>query len=328
MFSSLKKSKTLRSLLGAAAFFAAGAPSVVQAAPKAPQQITQSAIKACDQLAAEYAPICEQLEGNFPYCYYGKTGNITVGCGVHVKDFKAVQHLLALKVTPKKGKKFVLDNKERLKKMAGANWCDPKTYLMFPEVAKAETIKVEDCQGKCPKNTSEVWNQALFLMPESTLKRINQEAIRFHVKNAYECHPNLFTISPSLRLVVVDLIYNLGYGKYKSDFPKFQEAVRKNDLWQAKKESGIKDNLRRTDAHSILIDSALLCESRCFKQSVLQICHDHRSISDKRKFAHIKTHSERAFWKLIDTCTQKNYSWYQGNKQMSLLKAANKITKK
>ena len=328
MFSSLKKSKTLRSLLGAASLFVAGAPSVVEAAPRTQPKITQVAINKCQSLAEEYRPFCEQLEGNLPYCYYGKTGKVTVGCGVHVKDFKGVQNLTVLKVTPKKGKKFTLDNLDRLQKIADSNWQNPKTKKIFPEVEKVERVQVKDCVGKCPKNTDKKWDKALLLMPQGTLKKINEGAIQFHVKNAYECHPNLFSLSPSLQLVIVDLIYNLGYEKYKTGFPKFQEAVRKNDLWQAKKESAIKDNPRRTDAHSILIDSALLCEAKYFKQTVQQICQGHRSISDKRKFAYMKTQEEKAFWRLVDACTQKNYSWCQANNKIPLLKMANKIIAK
>lgn len=326
LLSRLKKNKTLRSVLGAAALFAMGTPSVVEAAPKPQPKITQAATNKCLLLAKEYRPLCEQLEGNLPYCYYGKTGKVTVGCGVHVKDFKDVQNLTVLKVTPKTGKKFALDNLDRLQKIANANWQDPKTQ--FSEVAKVEKVKVKDCVGKCPKNIDKNWRKSLFLMPSETLDKINESAIKFHVQNAYEYHPNLFSLSPSLQLVTVDLIYNLGYEKYKTDFPKFQEAVRKNDLWQAKKESGIKDNPRRTDAHSILIDSALLCEAKYFKQSAQQICQSHRSISDKRRFAHIKTQSEKAFWTLVDACTQKNYSWYQVNGKIPLLNMANKIAKK
>ena len=326
LLSRLKKNKTLRSVLGAAALFTVGAPTVVEAAPKPQPKITQAAFDKCQLLAEEYRPLCEQLEGNLPYCYYGKTGKVTVGCGVHVKDFKSVQNLTALKVIPKKGKKLSLDNLNRLNQIANANWQDPRTQ--FDEVEKVEIVRVKDCVGKCPKNTDEKWGKSLFLMPRKTLNKINETAIQFHVKNAYENHPNLFSLSPSLQLVTVDLIYNLGYQKYKADFPKFQEAVRKNDLWQAKKESGIKDNPRRTDAHSILIDSALLCEARYFKKSAQQICQDHRRISDERKLAYIKTQSEKAFWKLMDTCTQKNYSWCRKNKQMSLLNMANKIAKK
>ena len=328
LLSRLKKNKTLRSVLGAAALFAMGTPSMVEAAPKTQPRITQNTTDKCQSLAKEYRPFCEQLEGNLPYCYYGKTGKVTVGCGVHIKDFKGVQNLPVLKVTPKKGKKFALDNLDRLQKIANANWQNPESQKLFPEVEKVEKVQVKDCIEKCPKNTDKKWAKVLFLMPQETLKKINETAIQFHVQNAYKCHPNLFTLSPSLQLVTVDLIYNLGYEKYKTDFPKFQEALRKNDLWQAKEESGIKNNPRRTDAHAILIDSALLCEARCFKQNAQQICKDHRSISDKRKCAHIKTQEEKAFWKLVDACTQKNYSWYQVNGKIPLLEMANKIAKK
>ena len=134
MFSSLKKSKTLRSLLGAAALFAAGAPSVAESVPKPESKITQTVPDKCQLLAKEYRPLCEQLEGNFPYCYYGKTGKVTVGCGVHVKDFKDLQTLAVLKVTPKKGKTFSLDDKARLSQIANANWQNPETKKLFPEV--------------------------------------------------------------------------------------------------------------------------------------------------------------------------------------------------
>ena len=67
MFSSLKKNKTLRSLLGATALFMAGTPQMVEAAPKAPQKATQTAQTEADRLVTEYMPLCAQLEGNLPY---------------------------------------------------------------------------------------------------------------------------------------------------------------------------------------------------------------------------------------------------------------------
>ena len=66
MFSSIKKSKTLRSLLAAASFIVAGAPSVTVAAPKTPTKITQVSKPDCTTLIQSYRPLCEQLEGNFP----------------------------------------------------------------------------------------------------------------------------------------------------------------------------------------------------------------------------------------------------------------------
>ena len=156
-------------------------------------------------------------------------------------------------------------------------------------------------------------------MPTETLKKINESAIQFHVKNAYECHPNLFNLSPSLRLVVVDLIYNLGYEKYKTGFPKFQTAVQRNDLWQARKESSIKGNLRRTDAHTILIDSALLCETRCMKKSALKTFDELKRLVGKRKNGCMKPSCEGAFWRTMVDCTRKDHFWYQAQKQTHFL---------
>ena len=328
MFSFLKKSKTLRSILGAATLFTAGVPSEVEGAPKPPQKMTQAALKDCDLLAQEYRPLCEQLEGNLPYFYYGKTGKMTVGCGVHAKDFKAVQNLTVLKVTPKKGKKFTLNNKARLIQIANANWQDPKTKQRFPEVEKVEKIRVKNCFGKCPKNVDKLWEKPLFLMPTNTLTKINDVAIQFHVKNAYKCHPNLFSLPPSLRLVVLDLIYNLGYEKYKKTFPKFQRAVWKNDLWQARKESSLKGNPRRTDAHIILIDSARLCSAKCMQVSVQKTFDELKMRSDKRKSGCMQSSKEVAFWATVATCTGKNHSWYKMENQRHFLQSSmTKITK-
>ena len=325
MFSVLKKNKTLRSLLGAASLFMAGAPSTVEAAPKPAPSITQTVKADRDSLVQSYRPLCEILEGNLPYCYYGKTGNVTVGCGVHVKDFSGVQNLTALKITPKK--KFNLDKKERLLQMANANWKEPKTYGLFPEVEKVEYVKVEDCQGECPKSTATNWDKSLFLMPSDTLKSINDAAIHFHVQNAYECHPNLSQLPPSLRMVVVDLIYNLGKTKYQRTYPKFQGAIRGTDLWVALRECKT-NNARRDNAKQILIDSALLSEARCLKKSAPDVCQELRTIMGKKKSVCMKPQQEKCFWTLVDSCVKKDHSWYKSRQQNQLLEMSNKKARK
>ena len=309
MFESLKKSKTLRSLLGATALFMAGAPSVAEAAPKAPQKMTQSTEIGLGNLKDSLLPLLEQTEGNYPYCYYGKTGSITVGCGVHMGDFSSLQNLTVLKVTPKKGCSFSLDQRKRLSKMADANWGIAATKKLFPEVEKVEMIKLKDCAGACPKNTDKKWGAQIFLMPTRTLKRINQEAIDFYVKKAYQYHPNLLRLPPSARLVVVDLMYNLGYGKYREEYPKFQEAVRKLNLTAMKEECG-SSNKRRDAIRKYLMDSALLVKARGCRLSGEQLCRLHRAPAVKNK-DFLSPACEPVLWKVLDDNTLVNRIWSQ-----------------
>ena len=324
MFSSLKKNKTLRSLLGAATLFMAGAPSVVEAAPmKAPQKMAQNVVIGLDNLTDSCLPLFEQAEGNYPYCYYGKTGSMIVGCGVHLKDFSELKNLTVLKITPKKGSSISLKQQERLIKMANANWGAAATKAMFPEVEKVETIKVENCVGACPKNTDKKWDKPLFLMPQRTLKKINQEAADFYVKKAYQCHPNLLKLPPSARLVVVDLMYNLGYNKYLAEYPKFQAAVKTLNLTAMKKECGA-SNERRDAIRRYLMDSAILAKTKGDKVSAEQLCHLLRTPAAKKK-DFLSPAREPILWKVMDDCTIVNQVWKQ--KQLASLKYGKDKTK-
>ncbi|MBO7484168.1 MAG: hypothetical protein J6T55_03510 [Alphaproteobacteria bacterium] len=307
MFSRLKKNRTLRSLLGAASLFVAGAPAVAEVAPKEPLKITQKEQSQCDALIKEYMPLCEQLEGNLPYCYYGKTGNMTVGCGVHFKDFKELDNLTALKVTPKKGHVFSLENKERLFKIANADWTSPNTS--FKEVASVEIISLKACGGNCPKNTDKKWRNSIILMPSKTLDKINKTAAEFFVKNAYEHHRNLFQLPPSVRLVIVDLMYNLGVGQYKKTYPKFQDAINRGDLWEARKQCKT-NNERRDNTKQFLFDSALLSKDRYLSGSPDKVCRELRTLVGKKKNICVTTAKEPLLWLVIDSCTKGNHSWY------------------
>ena len=89
MLNWLKKNKTLSSMLGAVALFTAGVPTTTKAAPQAPQKITQNVETGLVNLKDSFLPLLEQTEGNYPYCYHGKSGSMTVGCGVHLNIVKA-----------------------------------------------------------------------------------------------------------------------------------------------------------------------------------------------------------------------------------------------
>ena len=310
MFSKIKKSKTLRSVLGAASLFFAGAPMTVEAAPRAPQKVTQTSVHECQSLARDYMPLCEQLEGNVPYCY-SDGGSITAGCGVHFKDFKSLENLSVLRITPKKGSIISLANKKRLIKMADADWRAVVTKAQYPEVEKVEIIKLKDCSGKCPKGSDKVWNQQLMLMPSETLRKMNLTAAEFFAQKAYEFHPNLFQVSPSVRFVVMDLIYNLGYNKYYHSFPKFREAVRTANLQNMKNECKSK-NKRRDTVRECLINSALLSSQKTTKEDLFQ---KNRALVLKQN-SKLGPMCEKKLWQVLDESASKDLSWCQ--KRISL----------
>lgn len=316
MFSSIKKSKTLRSLLAAASFFVAGAPSVTVAAPKTPTKITQVAKPDCTTLIQSYRPLCEQLEGNFPYCYYGKTGAVTAGCGVHIRDFPALDNSVALKLIPKKGNVFLLENKKRLFQMANADWNSVLTKTAFPEVERVEKIKLKDCTGDCPQNTDEFWDGQLFLLPKQTLDKMNEYAIDFYAQKAAELHPNLFQFMPSAQMVIVDLLYNLGTNKYLDQFIRFKKAVRNKDLSKMKDECGT-SNFRRDTIRKKLIESASLVNKKGAGLTAQELCRLLRLPEIKKKKASYPgPMQEPVLWRIIDNLTVMNQEAFCSNKDV------------
>ena len=332
MFSALKeklrKNSSLRSVLAAAALFTAGAPTVAEAAPKDPQKITQTSTKEADKLVASYIPLCVQLEGNLPYCYKDKDV-VTAGAGVHLKDYSAAlaTDLKAIKLTLKKGTVVNLEKVSRLRQMADANWNLAKTYKQFPEVEKVQKIKLKDCVGECPKATDKTWDKEnLIVLPSQVLTALNKEAACFCVKKAQEYHPKLFQLPPSARLVIVDLIYNLGHKKYFDDYPKFKTAVQKADLAGMKNECKTKNN-RRDTIRECLIDSAILLsnDSNMTLKNLLKKIR----VPVVKKAPKLSPNREKSLWKELDTAATQNSSWYQLKKvnRMVAWKSGNTVKK-
>lgn len=308
MFSSLKKNKTLRSLLGATALFMAGTPQVVEAAPKAPQKAAQTVQSVTDCLVTEYMPLCAQLEGNLPYCYKDK-GVVTAGAGVHLKDYAGLGNLEAVKLTLKKGTVFNLEKLTRLRKMADADWKDPKIAALFPEVAKVEKIKLENCSGDFPEGTDKKWDkEQLIIIPSKVSEKINRKAADFCVKKAYEYHPNLFQLPPSARLVVVDLIYNLGYEKYFNKYLKFKAAVQSKDLATMKKECKTK-NARRDTIRGCLINAALVIrkDPKITRENLLKQIRP-PVVAENPKLAPAL---EKVLWGKLDVAATQDFNWYK-----------------
>ncbi|MGN0920016.1 MAG: hypothetical protein ACI4OR_04620 [Alphaproteobacteria bacterium] len=306
MFFRIKKSKTLRSLLGAAALFSAGVPQMAQAAPKSSPKITQSARTAADVLTAEYMPICAELEGNAPYCYRDKNV-LTTGAGVHLKDYAGLGQLEAVKLTLKKGTVFNLKDFSRLRRMADADWKNPKTAALYPEVVKTQKIKLEKATGDFPLGTDKTWQkEQLVLVPSTVLKKINKAGADFCVNKACEYHPNLFQLSPSARLVVVDLIYNLGHNKYFDTYPKFKAAVQKQNL-KAMKEQCQTKNKRRDAIRECLIDAALLAKTnpKMTRENLLKQIRQ-PVVAKNPKLAPAL---EKTLWSKLDAVSARTFDW-------------------
>jgi len=317
------KTKTsLRSLLAGMSLFFAGAKMSAQASPnddKAPTPIVKRVVSNADKLAISYSPLCEELESNLPFCYLDK-GIPTIGCGVHFGDFSQLKNLKAIKITLKSGKSISLKKEKygELKKMAAANWQDPKTYSLFPYIEKAENTTLEKCTGSMPTPKMKSWNGCIFIIPYSTLEKANSAAIYSKIESAQKCHPNLFQLPPTAQMVVLDLIYNLGYQKYKENFPNFQNAVKQNNLENMKKECSSK-NARRYEARCILMDSAIFCQKYCSKKSENEIKKIHQNTYTNSK---LSPKLEKKLWHLVNLYTPKNHSWamnkMKGNIQSSV----------
>ena len=316
MFSALKKSKTLRSLLSAAALFTAGTPVVAQAADKTPPKAAKTVLTPCEQLAAAYTPVCEQLEENLPYCYLDD-GVIAAGIGVHLKDFSAqLDDLVAFKLTLKEGTVLNLEKTRHahLFKMADANWKDPKTVAYFPEVAKVEEIKLKDCAGDFPIGTAKRWDKEQFIvLPKATLSQVNKTSVDFFVQKAYQHHPNLFQLPTSAQFVVVDLVYNLGSSGYLKKFPKFRAAVAKKDLvtmrkeCETKKSDGTKD-VRRNMAKKALMNAAIWGGQKRMTKSLLLPKIKKDAGQEASKYA---PPNEPELWKTLDIAAGQSFDWYQ-----------------
>jgi len=316
MFSSLKKSKTLRSLLSAAALWTAGAPVVAQAADKTPPKATQTVLTPTEQLAAAYTPVCEQLEENLPYCYLDD-GVIAAGIGVHLKDFSAkLGNLQAFKLTLKKGTVLNLEKTRRahLFEMANADWKNPKTLAHFPEVAQVEEIKLKDCAGDFPIGTAKRWDKEQFIvLPKATLSYVNKTSVDFFVQKAYKHHPNLFQLPTSAQFVVVDLMYNLGPSGYLKNFPKFRAAVAKKDLVTMKKECETKKNdgtkdVRRNMAKKALMNAAIWAGQKGMTKTLLLPKIKKEAGQEASKYSFPK---EPDLWKALDIAAGQSFDWYQ-----------------
>lgn len=330
MFSSLKKNKTLRSLLSAAALFAAGAPSVVQAAPKAPQKMTQSVINSCDKLVKEYTPVCEQLEENLPYCYLDE-GIVATGIGVRFKLQKGLENLTAVKLTLKDGTFLNLAKERRayLFKMANADWKNPKTLAQFPEVKTAEEIKLKDCDGDLPVGKTKRWDKTQFIvMPKATLSKVNQSAVNSFVQKAYEKHPNLFQLPSSAQLVVVDLMYNLGTSGYLNGFPKFRAAVAKKDLVTMKKECTTlkedkKPDVRRNMAKKSLLEAAILASQKGMTKSLLIKKVEQSEVQKAPEYGPSK---EPDLWEALDKAVGSSFDWYQKQQALKAVQLKQRVS--
>ena len=263
------------------------------------------------KLSQAYMPLCTQLEGNIPFAY--QNDYPTIGCGVLFKNFEEeLGKKRAIKVSLKKGCSLTLNkkaedgslvlNREYLEKIANVDWTKSKTRTLFPEIEKVETVQLKDCNGKYPTAKTETWEKPLFLIPKETLNAANHYAAELHINKAKEIHPNLFQLPPSLRLVVVDLIYNLGDGKYKDDFTNFKNAINQINLTLAKKECTTKNSKRRNAVRQWLIESAILANKGLSEEKIKQALR-------KKAISGMYPREEPILWGVIDERIKADCTW-------------------
>ncbi len=324
-FFSVKTKRTIRSLLAGMSLSVSAAPVVGDMiSEKDPTPIIQQVKSDSDKLCKMYMPLCEQLEGNIPFCYEEKD-SATIGCGVHFKDFKSLDNLTAVKISLKNGKSLSLRNLKKMTKMANADWKNPKTFLEFPEVASVKNVKLKDCKGDLPDPRNKAWKKDLFLIPKATLETANTYASNFCIQKAKELHPNLFQLPPSAQMVVVDLIYNLGFNKYKKTYPKFQKAIRQGDFKAAKNECKT-GNTRRDTVRSLLMDSLILISDNKNGYSLDEIKKKHRTPALKKDYF-LSMVREPVLWRVLDNCTDQNHKWQRNKKLVAVTQAMKKMIK-
>lgn len=299
----LKKNKTVRTVLAAAALSGAGMPAVSVAAEKPIPKSVQSVTNGCSCLLEKYMGICPILEGDLPYCYNDK-GVMAGGCGVRFKGFSALNELEAVKVTPKKGCLLPLDKCAKLTQIADANWDSPTTLLKFPEIESFQKIKLKDCSGDCPNPGDKTWDKGLILIPTNTKNEMNRCAADFFIKKAWKSHPNLFQLPLPTQIVIVDVIYNLGDVRYdrKGEYPKFKEAIIGRDLQKIKEQCGT-GNARRDCARKGIASISVLAQKPNMTKDLLIKTIKDDTIKEKPSFV-----GEKEFWRQIGILSEDLFS--------------------
>ncbi len=306
-------------------------PSVgVAAQSKMPTTDTKKPLSEKEKLAQLYTPLCEHLEGVMPFAYEDK-GYSAIACGVHFKDFEnELGNEIGIKIVPKEncsltlGRKnkngtFVLDTRE-LQKIANANWANPKVCESYPNIESVEQVKLKDFTEECPPSNTERWAQPLLWIPNKrTLEKATKCAIDACIQKTFDLHSaDLLKLPPSARLVVVDLVYNLGdtgYGASKN-FPNFKKALRQGNLEKMKEECTTKNNSRRNTVRQCLMESAILTQKKPTLSPEQIKTKLRESISKDSKYSPSR---EPGLWREIDKCTDENCTWLK--KQMALIQS-------
>ena len=290
--------------------------STAKRAPAPKKTLSKPVVKATpaqiNELAELYRPLCEKLEQNMHFCYNDK-GEPTIGCGVHFKGFSALNQLPAFKIIPKKGCSL------NIKTIKNTDW---KAISKLPEVEKIEQIKLEDIKldkketwgTKLPSPKTEVLgtDKPLFWIPNSTLATANTCAVKSFAEKAYAHHSDLAQLPPSVRLVIVDLIYNLGNGGY--NYPNFKAAIRQRDYTNMKEQCTTKDNPRRNAVRKWLIESARLASTGLSEEKIKQTLRKGVRIE-------MSPRCEAGLWSEVDRCTRENCNW----KKLQIAKTRQKV---
>ena len=240
MFDAIRRNKTLRSLLSAAALFSAGMPAAGESAEKSPTAVVETAKKQdISGLVNAYRPLCEIFEANLPYCY-SDDGVKAIGMGVHLKDYAGFLDQEGIQVTFKDTVRLNRQTRKRLQYLAD-HWDDKDILSEFSNVSELKKIKLKEYTGSLPAGTATSWSgKKLVLVPTATLQNMNNVALNEDVQKALKVHPKLFELPFLAQIVVVDLVHNLGLNKYKRVFGEFQIGVNACDLQKMKAECGTK----------------------------------------------------------------------------------------
>jgi len=163
-------------------------------------------------LAKKLKKRIELYEGNVPHMYLDSKGYVTIGIGSLIPSVKAAQKL-----------PFVHD---KTHKKATAN----EIQTDYNNVLKANSLKL-NFQASYYKRFTH-----LKLKQNTIDKLFTQHVSNFHTE-LKRLYPQFNHYPVEVKLILFDMVYNMGITKLKKQFPKFNKAIINMDWHKAANES-------------------------------------------------------------------------------------------
>lgn len=218
--------------------------------------------------------LCCHSERDIPFLYDDK-GGVTAGQGVHLSHCMIAQGMPLYRLERRDG--HVFKNTSETEVMCRELACDLTQIRKYPEfrltpagVYSADRSAQDlpnmfpwrDKEGKLHPKTVAV--SKLFLLRSEDIQRLNYTAIERVMEQAKSLYPHFDALPRGIQLVVLDLIYNCGFHKYRHEFKKFSAAVSafKSTPLQTliptlQAECTTKNNRRRNQMRLLCLESVL-----------------------------------------------------------------------